>query len=123
MGTIVTFPREKHTSGEQFKLSQMKNDLDRMIIARILLENVRKWIADPTRDAIFNMDVEREPAPELTPEQIQEMDKAGAGTFGHSTIIEPYDLDLYESYMYPPLRMPKKPLVMVSYWDMNHAEQ
>ena len=122
MGTIVTYPREKHADGKQFNFRNVKTDLDRAIMARILLENVRKWVADPTRDAIFNMDLDMgEPGPDLTSEQIEEMDKAGEGSFGHTTIIEPYDLELYESYMYPPLRMPEKPQIMVSYRDMNHS--
>ena len=120
MSTIVTFPREKHASGRQMKVPEIKNDLDRMIFARILLENVARWIADPSRDEIVNMDVDRAESPILTPEQAEQMSKAGAGTFGHTTVIEPADLDLYESYMYPPLAMPEKPEVMVSYWDMNN---
>ena len=120
MGTLVTFPKERHASGKQMTPADMKDEMDREILARILLENVRRWIADPTRDAIFGMDLPQTPSPKLTPEQIGEMDKSGAGTFGHTTIIEPFDLDLYESYMYPPLRMPEKPQVMISYWDMNH---
>ncbi len=120
MSTIVTFPREKHASGRQITVPEMKNDLDRMIFARILLENVARWIGDPSRDEIVNMDVDRVESPILTPEQAEQMSKAGAGTFGHTTVIEPADLDLYESYMYPPLAMPEKPEVMVSYWDMNN---
>ena len=121
MSTIVTFPKEKHTSGEQIKAADVKNNEDRMIMARILLENVARWIADPTRDEIINMDLDLDPRPVIAPEQIEEMDKNGAGTFGHTTVIEPADLDLYESYMYPPLAMPRKPEVMVSYWDMNQG--
>ena len=89
-------------------------------MARILLENVRNWIASD-EDEIFHMGLDMRPGPSLTPERIEEMAKSGAGAFGHTTIIEPADLDLYESYMYPPLRMPEKPQVMVSYWDMNQT--
>ena len=115
MGTIVTYPREKHADGKQFDFRNVKTNSDRAIMARILLENVRKWVADPTRDVIYNMDLDMGPPRDApTPERLEEMDKAGAGSFGHTTIIEPHDLDLYESYMYPPLRMPEKPQVMVS---------
>lgn len=120
MSKIVTFPREKHASGKQMTVEQMQTGQDREIFARILLENVARWIADPDRDEIINMDVDRVESPRLTPEQVEEMDKSGAGSFGHTTVIEPADLDLYESYMYPPLAMPEKPEVMVSYWDMNN---
>ena len=120
MSKIVTFPREKHASGKQMTVEQMQTGQDREIFARILLENVARWIADPDRDEIINMDVDRVVSPRLTPEQVEEMDKSGAGSFGHTTVIEPADLDLYESYMYPPLAMPEKPEVMVSYWDMNN---
>ena len=121
MGKLVTFPPDKHASGRQMTVADMKDDMDRMILARVLLENVRNWIADPTRDEIVNMDLHLDPSPRLTPDQIEEMDKSGAGAFGHTTVIEPYDLDLYQKYMYPPLRMPKEPAVMVSYWDMNQS--
>lgn len=121
MSTLVTFPREKHASGRQMKVDEVKTDLDRMIFARILLENVARWIQDPSRDKIVNMDLDMPERPLLTPDQVQEMSRNGGGTFGHSTVIEPADLDLYESYMYPPLAMPEKPEVMVSYWDMNNS--
>ena len=120
MSTVVTFPREKHASGKQMRAADVKNNEDRMIMARILLENVARWVADPSRDEIINMDMDLDPRPVLSAAQIEEMDKNGAGTFGHTTVIEPADLDLYESYMYPPLAMPRKPQVMVSYWDMNN---
>ena len=57
----------------------------------------------------------------LTDEECAELAKAGAGSYGHCTIIEPVDLDLYESYMYAPLKMPEKPEIMLSYWDMNRG--
>ncbi len=38
MGKIVTFPREKHASGEQMRFTDMKSEEDRAILARILLE-------------------------------------------------------------------------------------
>ena len=120
MGTIVTFPRERHASGEQMGRGGVKDEVDREIMARVLVENVARWIDDPDRDEIVNMDLPRGgPAKRLTVEEAEEIAKAGGGTFGHTTIIEPTDLDLYESYMYPPLTMPEKPQVMVSYWDMN----
>lgn len=123
MGTIVTYPRERHPESRQLKPADMKDETDREILARVLCENVRNWIDDPARDKIVNMDVDLgPPRPALTPEQIEERDKAGAGAFGHTCIIEPADLDLYESYMYPPLTMPAKPQIMVSYWDMNQGK-
>ena len=59
MSKIVTFPREKHASGKQMTVDQMETGQDREIFARILLENVARWIADPDRDEIINMDVDR----------------------------------------------------------------
>ena len=121
MSTIVTFPREKHASGEQMNWAMVQDETDRMILARVLLENVRRWIADPSREEIINMGLDPTPSPKLSPEKIEELAKAGAGTFGHTTVIEPADLKLYRSYMYPPLSMPEQPEVMVSYWDMNRS--
>ena len=122
MGKIVTYPPEKHPDGKQFDFRNIKTNDDRAIMARILLENVRKWVADPTRDVIYNMDLDMgPPSGPLSQDELEQMDKAGRGSFGHTTVFEPHDLELYESYMYPPLRMPEKPEVMVSYWDMNQG--
>ena len=118
MGTIVTIPKEKRRRPGP---GEVKDVTDRLVMSRMLVENVRRWIEDPTRDEIISMDIDRGPRPKLTPEKIEEMAQAGAGSFGHTTVIEPADLDLYRSYMYPPLAMPEKPEVMVSYWDMNNA--
>ena len=121
MGKMITFPPERFASGEQLTVAGMKDDTDRMIMSRILLENVRTWIADDTSEELVNFGFGPAQSPKLTAEQIEELDQAGAGAFGHTTVIEPYDLDLYQKYMYPPLRMPKKPEIMISYWDMNET--
>ncbi len=121
MGKIVTYPPERHPGGKQLAPADIKDETDREILARVLLENVRRWIADPDRDVIYGMDLpQADPAPELTEEQLAGLAKQGKGTMGHTTIFEPYDLELYESFCYPPLRMPAKPQVMISYWDMNN---
>ena len=57
MGTIVTFPRERHASGEQMGRGGVKDEMDREIMARVLVENVARWIDDPDRDEIVNMDL------------------------------------------------------------------
>ena len=121
MGKIVTYPPEKHAGGKQMTRGGIKTEMDREILARILVENVARWIDDDDRDEIVNMDLPRGPSKRLTVEEAEEMAKRGEGTFGHTTVIEPVDLELYESYMYPPLTMPDKPEVMVSYWDMNRG--
>ena len=118
MGKVVTIPKEKQKRVSALKI---KDVTDKWIMQRMALENTRRWIEDPTRDEIISMGIDRGPSPKLSPEKIEEMTKAGAGSYGHTTVIEPADLDLYRSYMYPPLSMPEKPEVMVSYWDMNNA--
>jgi len=120
MGTIVTYPKEKFVDGQP-SFATMKDEQDREILARVLLENVRNWI-DSDEEVMGNMAGGSRPAapPVLTEEECAEKAAAGEGTMGHTTIIEPADLDLYRSYMYPPLTMPAKPEVMVSYWDMNN---
>ena len=81
MGTIVTYPRERHAGGKQLTPADIKDAMDREILARVLLENVRKWVADPTRDVIVGMDLPQgKPAPKLTDEQTEERDKAGLGS-------------------------------------------
>jgi hypothetical protein len=119
MGTIVTYPRERHAEGRQLTRAELTDEEGRTIRARIIIENVRNWI-DSDENKIESMGMPRAEEPKLTPEQIEERAAAGEGTFGHTTIFEPADLDLYCSFMYPPLTMPAKPQVMISYWDMNN---
>ena len=113
MGTVVKIPKEKR------KWVSTKDQMDRMVLARILIENVQRWIDDPTRDRIVNMGFGSRTSPKLSPDKIEEMVKAGAGMEAIHTVIEPADLELYRSYMYPPLSMPEKPEVMISYLDAN----
>ena len=120
MGTLVTFPREKHARGEQMRPSDVKTEEDQMILTRVRRENVARWI-DSDEDVLIGMGIGGKPSPRLSDEECQELAKAGAGSWGHCTVIDPADLDLYESYMYAPLRMPEKPEVMVSYWDINRG--
>ena len=120
MGTLVTFPREKHARGEQMRPSDVKTEEDQMILTRVRRENVARWV-DSDEDVLIGMGIGGKPSPRLSDEACEELAKAGAGSYGHCTIIEPADLDLYESYMYAPLRMPEKPEVMVSYWDINRG--
>ena len=119
MGTIVTVPKDRREQLQNAR-GAVKDRMDRLIRCRMLIENVRRWIEDPTQDEIINMGFGPGARPKLTPEQIEEQIKAGAGSEGISTIIEPADLELYRSYMYPPLSMPEKPEVMISYWDMHN---
>ena len=120
MGTLVTFPREKHARGEQMRPSDVKTEEDQMILTRVRRENVARWV-DSDEDVLIGMGIGGKPSPRLSDEACEELAKAGAGSYGHCTIIEPADLDLYESYMYAPLAMPEKPEVMVSYWDINRG--
>ena len=120
MGTLVTFPREKHARGEQMRPSDVKTEEDQMILTRVRRENVARWV-DSDEDVLIGMGIGGKPSPRLSDEACEELARAGAGSYGHCTIIEPADLDLYESYMYAPLAMPEKPEVMVSYWDINRG--
>ena len=120
MGTIVTFPREKHASGEQMRPSNVQTEEDQMILTRVRRENVARWV-DSDEDVLIGLDIGGKPSPRLSDEECAELAKAGAGAWGHCTVIEPADIDLYQSYMYGPLRMPEKPEVMVSYWDLNRG--
>ena len=89
MGKIVTYPPEKHAGGKQMTRGGIKTEMDREILARILVENVARWIDDDDRDEIVNMDLPRGPSKRLTVEEAEEMAKRGEGTFGHTTVIEP----------------------------------
>ena len=100
--------------------SDVKTEEDQMILTRVRRENVARWI-DSDEDVLIGMGIGGKPSPRLSDEECQELAKAGAGSWGHCTVIDPADLDVYESYMYAPLRMPEKPEVMVSYWDINRG--
>lgn len=113
MGTVVTFPKDKRRKPLASR-PEIKDETDRLVMARELIDRVKVFIDDPTRDEMMFEQ------PKLSPEKIDEMVKAGAGTYHHSTVIEPADLDLYRSYMYPPLSMPEKPEVMITYVDMDN---
>ena len=116
LAKMVTFPKEQ-AGGKP--ADDPQNEMDQMILTRKQVENVRRWIDDPDREVMFNMNLPHEPGPRLDPAQIEDMDKAGVGVFGHTTIIEPADYKLYESYIFRPLRNPDEPKVMISVWDMN----
>ena len=120
MGTLVTFPREKHARGKQMRPSDVKTEEDQMILTRVRRENVARWV-DSDEDVLIGMGIGGKPSPRLSDEACEELARAGAGSYGHCTIIEPADLDLYESFMYAPLAMPEKPELMVSYWDINRG--
>jgi len=120
MSTMVTYPREKHANG-QMSFADITEEQDREILARVLLENVRNWIEsdEDYMQSSARSGGSRPAPPVLTQEECEAQAAAGQGNFGHTTIIEPVDLDLYRSYMYPPLRMPERPQVMVSYAERN----
>ena len=111
MGTIVTFSKDRR---KPVHPAEMKDMQHRLNSTRLEIDRVKVFIDDPTRDEMMRQ------MPKLSPEQIEEQIKAGAGTYTHSTVIEPVDLELYRSYMYPPLSMPEKPEVMVTYVDGNN---
>ena len=70
MGTLVTYPREKHADGKPIERWEIKEELDREIFARRLLENVRNWI-DSDEDVIQSMGMPNPPAPEFMQEELE----------------------------------------------------
>lgn len=119
MTTMVGIPKEKVEAGLA-DIGKIEDLEGRQVMSRIIIDRVRQWIEDPTRDELVNYDRGPNLQPALSPEEMEKRVKAGAGVFGISTVIEPTNLELYRSYMYPPLSMPEKPEVMISYWDMNN---
>jgi len=116
MVTTVTIPKEK-TKG--VSRADIKDELDRLVLSRIIIDRVRQFVEDPGTDELLNMGGGTRPA--LPPEKVDEMAKAGVGTSGIFTAVEPADLELYRSFMYPPLSMPDKPEVGVILVDYNHT--
>ena len=82
-----------------------------------MLDNVRQFVEDPAQDELLNFG--DGPGPAVSEEEVDEMIKAGLGVTGIFTAIEPADLELYRSYIYPPLSMPEKPEVAVIHVDYN----
>ena len=119
MGTVVTVPKErqKPINPAEFRIN---DEMDRRVFSRYLIENVRRWIEDPTQDKLVNFGMGSGSRPKLSPEQIDRRVKFGAGRESIHTVIEPADLELYRSYMYPPLSMPEKPEVMISCGDSHN---
>jgi hypothetical protein len=120
MGKIVTIPKDRRRKpnyeilGLQPSLRPLKDELDRLVVARELIDRVKVFIEDSTRSEMMSQ------KPKLSPEKIDERVKTGPWTYHHATVIEPADLALYRSYMYPPLSMPKKPEVMITFGESDH---
>jgi hypothetical protein len=121
MGKIVTIPKDKRRKPlssirkglDRSQWPKIKDRTDRLVLARELIDRFKVFIEDSTRNEMWTQH------PKLSPEKIDERIKAGPWTYRHSTVIEPADLDLYRSYMYPPLSMPKKPEVMISFIERD----
>jgi hypothetical protein len=121
MVTTVTIPKDKRPKdmGDAPGRDDVKDQLEHLIRCRGTMDLVGAFIADTTQDELINWGAGPGASPKLPPEKLEEQIKAGMGASGISAIIEPTDLDLYRSFVYPPLLMPEKPEVGVSLWDFN----
>jgi len=117
MGSLTTFPKDRFIDGKHVPADE-ENVADRMIRARVACHNVADWIDSDEMVSSMGRAKGADPVI-LTQEELEAKAAAGDGTYGHTAVFEPADVELYKTFMYPPLRMPEKPEVMVSYWDMN----
>ena len=115
MVTTVTIPKEKLKIVDR---AEIRDEQEQLARSRIAMDRIAAFVADPTQDELINMGAGPGTGLRLSPEQIEEQIKAGAGVSGIFTVVEPADLELYRSYMYPPLSMPEKPEVIVTLVDL-----
>jgi len=118
MVTTVTIPKEK---AKPLARNEVKDEIEHLARCRATMDVTGAFIADSTRDELINWGAGPGAAPKLSPKEIEAQIKTGAGSAGISAIVEPADLDLYRSFLYPPLSMPDKPEVGVSMWDFNRS--
>ena len=115
----VLIPKEK---AKPISWMKVKDEQERLACARVLMDSISAFINDDTIDEQINGGAgpgnTADYNTKLSPEQVEKNIKAGLGALGISTVIEPADLELYRSYMYPPLSMPEKPEVVVTMLDI-----
>lgn len=85
------------------------SEVDRLVDGRFRVARLQKFIADSSRREMVL------PSAPMSPDLV----KAGAGTSGIFTVVEPPDLELYRSYIPEPLQMPAVPAVALALVDFN----
>jgi len=116
MVTTVTIPEDK---AKPVGVNEVKDQEEYLARCRALMDVTGAFIADPTQDELINWGAGPGAVPKLSAEELEKQIKAGTGSAGISLMVEPADLELYRSFIYPPLSMPEKPEVGVSLWDFN----
>lgn len=115
MVTTVTVPKDV-----TFPLgNEIKDAQDHFLGCRRVMDVTGAFIADPSKGELINWGAGPGTVPKLSAEKLEAQIKAGLGASGISITTEPADLELYRSFVYPPLSMPEKPEVGVSLWDFN----
>jgi len=118
MVTNITVPKEKAKPAGGMDI---RDEHEYLVRCRAVMDQTQAFIEDPNIDEMINWGRGSGVVPKLPPERIEELAKAGIGTSGIFTVVEPADLDLYRSYMHEPLSMPDKPEVGVIMVDYNHT--
>ena len=116
MVTTVTIPKDK---AKPIGVDEVKDKQEYLARCRGIMDVTGAFIADPTQDELVNWGAGPGAAPKLSPEELEKQIKAGVGSAGISIMVEPADLELYRSFIYPPLSMPEKPEVGISIWDFH----
>ena len=102
-------------------------ELDRKLSAirqrrsNALMDAVARFAEDPYAREMVNLG--RGPGnPDIPPanaEQLEKLIEMGAGTQGIFAAHEPADMDVYRSFLPPPLQVPEVPMVGTTLLDMN----
>jgi len=118
MVTTVTVSKEKL---HPVDFADINDEQEYLVSERKTMDATRRFVEDRTCDELVNNGRGPGVWKAISPERIEEMVKAGIGTSGIYTVVEPADLDLYRSYLQPPLIMPEKPLVSCMLVDFNRG--
>ena len=86
-----------------------------------MMDAVAAFVEDPEQKELINMGrgTRKSVVDAPSAEETEALIKAGAGTAGIFTVIEPPDAEVYRSFLPAPLTMPEQPLVGATLLDMN----
>lgn len=118
MVTTVSVSKENRNP---VAFADIKDEQEYLVSERKTIDARSRFVEDRKCDELVNSSRGPGVAKALPPERVEEMVKAGIGTSGIYTVVEPVDLDLYRSYLQPPLIMPEKPLVSCMMVDFNRG--
>ena len=120
MVTTVTIEKEK---AKPAAAAGIRDWQEYLVSCRAVMDRTKAFFDDPTTDEMVNWGAGPGTVPKLPRETVERMVKAGIGTSGIFTAVEPADLNVYRSYMHGPLTMPARPEVAAILVDYNRGSE